>query len=129
HRLRLVLEVGDVLDDLFAEATFGGGPGGIGVGPAELVLAEAVELWPVDQHVRHDYLFSHRWNRYCGRGIPRWSARSLWSRKALRPRSRLHRAANISGTALFPACSILQSPAGEDTESADAASRSREAVD
>ena len=49
HPLRLVLERRDVADDLLGEPAARGGAGGVGVGPAVLVGAEALELrvaWP-----------------------------------------------------------------------------------
>ena len=44
HPLRLALERGDVADDVLAQAALGVGAGDVGVGPAELVAADALEL-------------------------------------------------------------------------------------
>lgn len=51
HPLGLALEVRDVGDDLGRDAAARGGAGSVGVGPAELVLSQAVQLGAVDQHV------------------------------------------------------------------------------
>src|SRR3954465_7150996 len=50
--------------------------GGVGVRPAELVLAKARELGAVDQNVGHVYLSSVRGNRSARLGIPFHSFRS-----------------------------------------------------
>ena len=44
HPLRLALLRGDVADDLLAQAALGGRAGDVGVGPAEVVAADALEL-------------------------------------------------------------------------------------
>src|SRR5690606_26053057 len=52
HPLRLVLQPGDVADDLLGQATPGRCAGDIGVGPAELVVPEAFQLRAVgDSHL------------------------------------------------------------------------------
>ncbi|GAA2784446.1 hypothetical protein GCM10020219_064960 [Nonomuraea dietziae] len=52
HPLRLVLERGDVADDLLGQATLGRGARGVRVGPAELVIPEAFQLRAVgDSHL------------------------------------------------------------------------------
>ena len=53
HPLGLVLERRDAAHDGFAQPALGGGPGGVGVVPAEFVLSEARQLGSVDQHIRH----------------------------------------------------------------------------
>src|SRR3712207_3841054 len=44
HPLRLALLGGDVPDDVLVDAALGGGAGRVGVGPAVLVLAQALQL-------------------------------------------------------------------------------------
>ncbi|OEI69675.1 Uncharacterized protein Cus16_0284 [Curtobacterium sp. ER1/6] len=58
HPLRLVLAGGDVADHLVGDAASSGGTGTVGVGPAELVLAEPFEFGTVDEHVGHGLLVS-----------------------------------------------------------------------
>ncbi len=69
HRLGFALEPRDVADDLFGEAALRGGAGGVGIGPAELVLPEPIQLGSVDQHVGHRFLISAEAGHSTGVGI------------------------------------------------------------
>ena len=51
HPLGLVLQRGDVGDDLVGDAATRGGARGVRVGPPELVLAESRQFGAVDEHV------------------------------------------------------------------------------
>ena len=70
HPFGFGLQRRDVGDHLRRDAASGGCPGGIGIGPAELVRAESCQFGAVDQYVRHALPLLLPCNRLSVRLIP-----------------------------------------------------------